>query len=102
MDFRRWTTLSTIKRTQPSEEKAKTATLGRPSINSVREDLELAWKKQRLLTFEDFASRVAIGVRTIWRRTIRCGQFGADNSMLDNSAQQFVADNSAQNIILIL
>src|SRR6218665_2424044 len=40
------------------------------------------------------------------------GQFGAgqfaadnsalDNSALDNSARQFVADNSAQNIILIL
>src|SRR6218665_3600790 len=35
-------------------------------------------------------------------RTIRRGQFGADNSALDNSARQFVADNSAQNIILIL
>src|SRR6218665_2465920 len=30
------------------------------------------------------------------------GQFGADNSALDNSARQFVADNSAQRIILIL
>src|SRR6218665_121135 len=35
-------------------------------------------------------------------RTIRRGQFGGDNSALDNSAQQFVADNSAQTIILIL
>ena len=35
-------------------------------------------------------------------RTIRRGQFGANNSALDNSARQFVADNSAQNIILIL
>src|SRR6218665_2034016 len=34
-------------------------------------------------------------------RTVRRGQFGADNSALDNSAQQFVADNSAQTIILI-
>src|SRR6218665_3806289 len=41
------------------------------------------------------------GVRTIRRRTIRCGQFGADNLAQVNSARtiwrrQFSVDNSAQ------
>lgn len=63
MDFLRWITSTTNKRTQLGGEKAKTVTSGGPSVNSVLEDLEMAWKKQILLTFEDFASKVAI-IRT--------------------------------------
>lgn len=46
--------------------KAKTVTSGRLSVNSVKEDLELAWKKQRFLTCEDFVSKVAIIRAQYW------------------------------------
>src|SRR6218665_212091 len=42
------------------------------------------------------------GSRTIRRRTIRRRQFGVGQFGADNWAREFVSDNSAQNMILIL
>src|SRR6218665_1190373 len=39
-----------------------------------------------------------LGSRTIRRRTIRRGKFGADNSALDNSARTIRRDNSSRTI----